>query len=69
MKFIVDRIEGEYIVCENFDTTEISNLDRTLFPSDIRSGDLVELIDNVITVLPNDEIKERIKEKMNNLWT
>ena len=68
MKLTVDRIEENYAVCEVYDSKEIINLDISIFPSDIRSGDLVEFTDGVITLLPNSEIKERIKEKMDRLW-
>ena len=68
MKLVIDRLEGEYAVCEECETKEIINLDRTIFPTGIKSGDLVEFIDGIITILPNDEIEERIKEKMNRLW-
>ena len=68
MKLIIDRLEGEYVVCEEQNTNEIINLDRTIFPAGVQSGDLVEFIDGMITILPNDETEERIREKMNNLW-
>ena len=68
MKLIIDRLEGEYVVCEEQTTNEIINLDRTIFPAGVQSGDLVEFIDGMITILPNDETEERIREKMNNLW-
>lgn len=68
MKLIIDRAEGEYVVCEQYNSNEIINLDRTLFPPEIRSGDLIEFVDGIVTILPNDEIKERIEKKMNDLW-
>ena len=68
MKLIIDRTEGEYVVCEHYDSTEIINLDRTLFPAEIHSGDLVEFADGIVTILPNNEMKERIEKKMNELW-
>ena len=68
MKLIIDRIEGEYVVCENQETKEILNLDRTYFPSNAKDGDLIEFADGLVTILDNTEIKNRIQEKMNNLW-
>jgi len=68
MKLTIDRIEGEFVVCETYGSAEIINLDRTIFPAGIRSGDLVEFIDGAITLLPNEETEKRIQEKMNNLW-
>lgn len=68
MKLIIDRIEGEYVVCENQETKEILNLDRTYFPSNAKDGDLIEFADGLVTILDNTEIKSRIQRKMNNLW-
>lgn len=68
MKLIVDRLESEYVVCENLISGEIVNLDRTIFPQSIQSGDWVEFVDGTITILPNEEAKKRIKEKMERLW-
>ena len=70
MKLIVDRIEGEYVVCEKCDTGEMVNLEKEFFPTEeIISGTLFDFSDDkTITILPNDEIQSRIEEKMNNLW-
>lgn len=68
MRLIIDRIEGEYVVCENSDTREIFNLDRAYFPANAKDGDLIEFADGIVTILNNDENEKRIKEKMNNLW-
>lgn len=68
MKFVVDRVEGDYAVCENCDSKEMSNLEKAIFPEDIQAGTLFELIDGVVAILPNEETHERIKEKMDKLW-
>jgi len=68
MKLRVDRLEGEYVVCEDCNSSEIINLDRAIFSEEIHSGDLIELTDNTVTILPNDDVKKRIREKMNKLW-
>ena len=68
MKLIIDRIEGEYVVCERQDTKEMVNLDRFYFPTAAKEGDLIEFIDGTVTILKNDETINRIKEKMNKLW-
>lgn len=69
MKLVVDRLEESFIVCEECESGKIINLDKALFPEDIASGNLVELTDGIITIIPNEETHERIKEKMDNLWT
>jgi len=68
MKFILDRIEGDYAVCEDYESKEMINLEKVFLPEDIQPGTLFEIIDGVVTILPNDETHERIKEKMENLW-
>ena len=68
MKFVVDRIEENYVVCEECNSGEMINIEKECFPSDIKSGTTFELLDGVITVLQNDETHERIKSKMNSLW-
>lgn len=68
MKLIIDRLEGEYVVCEECYSQEIINLDRSIFPPEIHSGELVEFVDGMITILPNEQTQRRIREKMNQLW-
>lgn len=64
MELSVDRLESEYVVCIVRSSLEIINLSRTIFPSDIKEGDLVTFEDGIITRIPNTEQKNRIKEKM-----
>lgn len=68
MKFVVDRIEENFVVCENCETGEIINFNKDIFLEEIKSGVLFEFIDGVVNILSNEETHERIKEKMNNLW-
>lgn len=68
MKLVIDRLEGIYVVCEDHVSGEIINLDRTIFPENIKSGDLVEYVDGTIAILPNEDDANRIKEKMDSLW-
>lgn len=42
MKYIVDRIEGELVVCENENTKEMENFKKELFPEEVKAGDIVE---------------------------
>ena len=68
MKFVVDRIEEDFVVCENCESGEMTNFPKDIFPEEIKSGALFKIVDGVVTILPNDETHERIKEKMNMLW-
>ena len=68
MELVVDRFEGEYAVCQECESKKVVNLPLNMFTAEIRSGDLVSLVDGKITVLPNDKLKEQIKEKISRLW-
>ena len=70
MKLTVDRIEEDFVVCEVFDTQEFINIKKSLFPENIKEGDIVTYENNVITIDINEteNTSERIKSKMNSLW-
>ena len=67
MKYIVDRIEGEYVVCEK--DGDIINIPLYELP-EVKEGDILVLQDGKYTVdsaLKEKRIKE-IEEKMNDVW-
>lgn len=68
MKLVVDRIEGDYVVCENQETSEMINLDRFYFPENVKDGQLLDFSDGIITILSNEESKNDLRERMNKLW-
>jgi len=67
MKLAVDRIEGEYVVCINKETLEVVNLERTCFPSNVKDGDAVDFTDGVVTIIPNEEHKKSLRERLHRL--
>lgn len=67
--YIVDRIEGDYIVVED-NKNNIININKNEFSEIINEGDIIIKIDNKY-ILDNNKTKDR-KENINkiirNLW-
>lgn len=68
--FSIDRFEGIFAVCENIETNEIINIDKSLLPENCTEGDIIKLENNVYI---KDEIvtkntQEEIKNMVNNLF-
>ena len=68
MQFIIDRFEEDFAVCQNRKTREILDLDRRLFPSEAKEGDLIEYTDGKVQILDNTALRESIRERMKRLW-
>ena len=41
MKYIIDRIENNIVICENQETKKMENFDKSMFPEQIKDGDVV----------------------------
>ena len=41
MKYIIDRIENNMVICENQETKKMENFDKSMFPEQIKDGDVV----------------------------
>lgn len=68
MKYIIDRIEGEYAVCEAEDQVMVS-IPLAQLQFEVKAGDRISLVDGIYSlVLPDDERKARIKALMDDLW-
>lgn len=64
MKLTIDRIEGEWAVCE-YEKGKTLNLPSALLPADAREGDVLRLtVDHEAT----DERKVRAEELRNRLF-
>ena len=64
MKLTIDRIEGEWVVCE-YEEGKTINLPAALLPADAREGDVLRLtVDRETT----DERKARAEELRNRLF-
>lgn len=69
-KFIIDRFEGAYAICENYYTKEFINIPISQIPTDAKEGTIIKLVDGIYEIDFDDtkSISARIKAKMNKLW-
>lgn len=65
MKYIIDRIESDKVICENQENKKMEEFKKIMFPEKIREGDIVILNENKFTIEEN-ETKDR-KEYINDL--
>ena len=68
MKYVIDRFEGDIAVCQNKETQEILNLDKSLLPSYAKESDLIEYEDGKVQILNSTTFKARIRNRMRHLW-
>ena len=62
-KYIIDRFEGDFAVCENYDTEEIIDILKEKLPNDAKEGDILLKNDNENFCIDYEETKLR-KERM-----
>lgn len=69
MKYIVDRFEGNFVLCEN-DRGEFINIKRKKLPQNTKEGDvLVQKGDSfVIDIEETKKRKEYIEKLAKELW-
>jgi hypothetical protein len=68
MKYIVDRIESEYAICEAEDRS-MTDIPICDLPSGIKEGDHIGLDGGIYSILPTDyDRKKRVKSLMDDLW-
>ena len=61
MKYVVDRIEGDYAVCENQETGEMEDIELLLLPADVDENDVL--------IYDEDLDEYTIEEdEMDDLW-
>lgn len=65
MKYVIDRIEENKVICENQENKKIEEFEKTMFPENIKDGDVVTLKDDKFTI-EEKETKSR-KEYINDL--
>lgn len=65
MKYIVDRIENNKVICENQETNKMEEFEKINFPEEIKDGDIVILKNNKFKI-DEEETKKR-KEEINEL--
>lgn len=66
----VDRFEGDMVVLEDRKSNKMINVKREDLPSDIKEGDILKMINGKYFIDKDftQEISERIKKKMDDLW-
>ena len=69
MRYIVDRIENEFAVCED-ENKEIVNIPIKELPSNITEKSIIYYIDNKYMINDEEQLKreETIKQKMDSVW-
>lgn len=69
MKYIIDRFEGSFAVCED-EQRNMLNIERDKIPSTAVEGDVLIIKDNniVIDLKETENRKKHIKELMNDLF-
>lgn len=69
MRYIIDRFEESYAVCET-EQGEYINIKRNELPKDAREGDIIIQEESVYTVdlIETEKRKERIKKLADELW-
>ena len=60
MKYIIDRIENDIVICENQESKAMENFTKNLFPSEIKDGDVV-IKENDKFIIDKAETKEKKK--------
>lgn len=69
MNVIIDRFEGNYVVCEKEDRT-MMDIKSSSIPSEAKEGDVLSIIDGAITIDIEGSEKRRgeIKKLTEDLW-
>lgn len=67
MRYTVDRIEGNYAVCESDDRT-MRNIPLDDLPAGVKDGDIVEDTGTGFVLVDSSADRENVKEKMDSLF-
>lgn len=69
MKFIIDRFEGKYAVCEKDDNT-IINIEKVKLPENVKEGDIIIMNSEKAYIDLNETRirKSRIKKFTEDIW-
>ena len=72
MRYVIDRIEEDVVVCENEETGEMEELDMFFMPDGIEEGDIViydEELDEYYIDADEKKLRiARIEDKMEDIW-
>ena len=70
VSFSIDRFEGNFAVCENKETNEMINIEKSLLPENCKEGDIIKLENGVYILDKQSTITEqnKIKNMVTNLF-
>lgn len=72
MKYIIDRIEEDFAVCENQETGEMEDIDIFLIPDDATEGDVLtydeDMDEYYLEIEETEELEEEVEDRINDLW-
>lgn len=68
--FSIDRFEGDFAICENKQTNEMVNIEKSLLPNNSKEGDIIKLENGiyVLDVQSTNKEQEEVKNLVNNLF-
>lgn len=69
MKYVIDRIEDNIVICQNLETKEMVEIEKKLLPQNIKDGNVLLFENNEYKLdLDEEEIRrQRIRERFNRL--
>lgn len=69
-QFSIDRFEGDFAICENKETNEMININKSLLPSNCKEEDIIKLENGVYIIdkATTNAEQEEIKNMVNNLF-
>ena len=69
-EYTIDRFEGNFAVCEDRDTGEMVDFKRDDLPQNAKEGSILKCSNGKFEInsKQEQEVSERIKQKMDNLW-
>lgn len=72
MRYVIDRIEEDFAVCENEETGEMEDIDIYYLPDGVEEGDILvydEDLDEYYIDYSEKKIrKARIEDRMEDIW-
>lgn len=69
-EYTIERFEENIVVLENRENQKMINVGRDKIPEGVKEGDIVRVINGKILKdeKKTEEVSERIKNKMDDLW-
>ena len=69
-EYTIDRFEGDFAVCEDRETGEMVDFKRESLPTNAKEGSILKYSNGKFEIDSQleQEVSERIKQKMDSLW-